>query len=1385
MHNPFYFVLRRIVLILSLFVPPGFLSASNYYWVGGAGDWSDYANHWATTSGGNVFHVQEPTPFDNVYFDANSFSSSGQDVSITATLFTCNNMDWTGVTNHPVFSGSASTGQMEIYGSFTLDTGMTWSHYGMMHFRSASAGNTIKSAGHHLNYILLDGTGGSWTLQDSLRVYSLSVAAGTLYSNNNYINVNDISIAGNAYLGTSVIDFSSTWSVNSATVIDADSTIINTTSGGSFMGGNHIYHDLNLLSAGNFTINHDNQFDKVVALCNFLTINDDNVFDTLYCNGPLQYLFLAAGHTQTIIDTISVNGSCAGLVSFKSTSPGIQAILSKASGNVLMNYMMMQDINATGGANFTANNSIVVSNVTGWTIPAVPVQNLYWVGGTGNWNDPSHWSTTSGGTGGSCLPTFYDNVFFDANSFSNSGDDVTINVPTAYCVNMDWTGALHNPVFNANGSVEIHGSLTLIDSMTVHGGNFNFLSALPSNTITSAGNQLSGVWDNNTGNFSLLDSLNTQSLGINSGTFYSNDHVIRAGSMVLLGNSYLGTSSIYYSSTWSANPSVIVDADSTIIYCTSGGNFTGGSHIYHDVFFNSSSSTIDGNNQFEKVSGPTVMFNINGNNIFDTLYCNNPGQFIILEYGKTQTIVDTIIGGGTCAGLTSLKSSMAGSQATISKASGNVTMDYLLMQDIDGTGGANFTANNSVVVSNVTGWTIPATSGQNLFWVGGAGNWNDPLHWSTTSGGPGGSCLPTMFDNVYFDANSFSTSGDDVDINVSTAYCVDMDWTGALHHPVLSGNGSVEIHGSLTLIDSMTVAGNSANFNFESTTAATITTAGNMLQGVTIAGSGIFTLQDSLHVYNLSVINGTFNSNDQYISVMMFNTSSTTYLGTSVIDLVGNWTAYSFATIDADSTIINAQGIGTFNGGNHIYHYLNFTGNSGGTISDNNHFDKVLGPSGNFTIDDNNNFDTLYFNNPGQTVMLEAGTTQTINNSLQANATGGFPISLTSSSPGLQSTISMPAGDTVCLNYIYMQDQNATGGGIFYAGIYSSNITNNTGWQFTSCVQPISDVWPGDANYDLITDNADILNIGLAYGEIGFLRPGASLTYVAQPCMDWPSQFQNGVNTKHADTDGNGVVNMNDTLAVSLNYGIPHPPRLAAPDSTLINVPDLYFQFPAGPYVAGSWIDVDVNLGTVANPANGIYGLSFSVNYPSAMIVPNTLQVFYNNSWLTSPGNLIHLEKDFYSSSKIDLGFSRINHLDVSGNGIVVKLHFQLAANASGPFMLSFSGITADDAAGNPVQLNPLPGTITVGINDQLPFRDVSLFPNPSYDVVTLDAGSHELKEGSSIELLDLSGRVVMTIPAENKKQVKLDVSDLPEGTYIIRAEFSDGSVMMHKLIRQ
>ena len=140
--------------------------------------------------------------------------------------------------------------------------------------------------------------------------------------------------------------------------------------------------------------------------------------------------------------------------------------LNKANGNVTINYVRLQNVTATGGATFTANNVTDFGNNNGWTINHPPSQNLYWVGNGGNWTDAYHWSLTSGGTGGSCIPCPYDNVYFDTHSFGDGGQTVNID-QEAYCKSMNWTGAASSSTFTGSHGLNIYGSLILNSSMNI------------------------------------------------------------------------------------------------------------------------------------------------------------------------------------------------------------------------------------------------------------------------------------------------------------------------------------------------------------------------------------------------------------------------------------------------------------------------------------------------------------------------------------------------------------------------------------------------------------------------------------------------------------------------------------------------------------------------------------------------------------------------------------------------------------------------------------------------------------------------------------------------------------------------------------------------------
>jgi hypothetical protein len=1413
--------MKRFLLFI-FFATPFSLLGSNYYWVGNSGNWNDYANHWATTSGGAVFYSQQPTATDNVYFDSNSFSSNGNTVSASSTTMYCKNMDWSGINHTATFSGSQVV--LNIFGSFTLSTNLTWTFTGQLNFKATTLGNTITSAGNSLMMVTFNGIGGTWVLQDSLNCFRPTITNGTLYSNNQNMTCSGIIVGPGAnagiHLGTSqiLINGNNGWDASpSPTQVFADSATFTysggPSSGGQFSGGDHSYH--RLIFYNNSWIMDNNTFHKVEIFSPIASINyySSNTFDSLYLRTPGQEFLFPAGITQTIVNVFEANTSCTSPSYIHSTQNWSQAFISKSSGTVTLDYMQMVDILASGGANFTATNT-AATNVSGWNVIAPANQSMYWIGGAGNWNDPSHWSHTSGGPAGSCIPTQLDNIYFDANSFTGNGDTVKLNVGYGNCTNMDWTGVTGNPVFDfsqSTGGMNIYGNLKLVPAMSLAGSSyFDFKATTIGHTITSGGQHIQSLeFHGHLGSWYLQDSLDCYQIYTYAGTLYTNNNEISicvfdvsgwAGEGIHMGTSVVNfTGSTSYQ--WNANSSpIVVDAASASFIFHFEPNFyaasfIGGNNAYGHVDFSELTyANIHGSNTFRRLDGPTKDFPILGTTTVDSLYLNNIGYNFIID--GWVTVNNVISGSGNCNAYLGINSYNPGT-AYIHKASGIVNMDYLNLTDITADGGATFNSLNSNVVSNVSGWNFSTTNiSGNRYWIGGTGNWNDPSHWSTTSGGTGGACLPSSNDSVFFDANSFTGTNQSVTITTVNVQFKNMDWTGATGSPeFIATSASLDDFGSLTLIPAMTLTGGS--FTFRATSAGqTITSGGQDFSEMNFDGAGgIWTLSDSLNGGVMKLYNGKLISASHAIDcagIEFVGSLPSIDLGTSdVIIETLDWIVSNIpGAVNCDSATFTLNGtfMQEFVGGNHTYKKVDFNGSADCTISDNNIFHEVSGPSGDLTIYGDNTFDTLSLRNPGHTFTLQYNHTQTINNSFTAIASGGNQLTMNSSMSGQTSFISMPAGDTVCLNNIIMQDQHAIGGGAFYAGINSSDMGgNNSGWTFNSCNPVISDVWPGDANYDLVVDVTDILNIGIAYNETGFARPSASTNFVAQPCMDWSTQFLNGTNVKHADCDGSGTVNSNDVTAVSLNYGQNHPARLR-PDSVLVSGPDLYFQFPPS-ILAGTYINVDVELGTVSQPATSVYGTAFTINYPSAMIVPGTLTVSYSGSWLVAAGNNVHLEKDFYAQDKIDLGFSRMNHSNVNGYGKIATLTFQVAPLANGPMQFSFSGITIVNNTGAIIPANTLIGNSTVtgvtGQPENYSGNEISIYPNPSGGEFRIDLGNEKLDQGIPIEINSISGNEVAVIPASQERIFRMDLSGLSDGIYFIRMTLEDGTIVVRKAIME
>ncbi|MEI6766977.1 MAG: T9SS type A sorting domain-containing protein [Bacteroidota bacterium] len=1129
-----------------------------YYWVNGTGSWTDPTHlHWALSSGGTPYNMV-PVAGNDVRFDINSFTGAGQTVTMDNNA-ACKSMDWTGAKFNPTLQCVPANNNLEIYGSLTLIPAMNFSFSGYVYFKSTSTGNTITSAGKSFSRdVYFNGAGGGWTLQDNLTIsnsYSLSLNAGTLNSNNMTINCGYLysqpcpATARTLTLGSSTVNiyysmnfYNELFTFNSGT-----STIKLTNSGASLSGssctGVYRKFDFNNVeftnSAGTASISYDQSYGRFLfnnmTFTSHANINGNNKFTNLNLASGKTYTF-EASRKDTITGILTANGGCGNNIVIKSNSTGTQFTLTKDGGTIDVNYVSLQDSKTAGTATFNANSSTVISNVSGWNITLPPGTNAdyYWFGGSGNWSDASHWSLdavpprTANPAG--CIPGSTNNVFFDASSDLSAGYTVTMDVSTAACKNMDWTGAEFNPTFQcvpANNNLEIYGSLTLIPAMNFSfSGYVYFKSSNTGNTITSAGKSFSrDVYLNGAGGgWTLQDNLtisNSYSLSLNAGTLNSNTMTINCGYLysqpcpatartLNLGSS---TVSIYYSMNFYNELFTFNSGTSTIKLTNSGASLSGSSctGVYRKIDFNNveftsiaGTASISYDQSYGRFSFNNVTFpshaNINGNNKFVNLNLAS-GKTYTFEASRKDTITGILTANGTCGNNIVIKSNSPGTQFTLTKNGGTIDVNYVSLQDSKTAGTATFNANSSIALSNVSGWNITSSSGTNadFFWIGGNGSWSDPTHWSTVSGNSAFSsgCIPGSGNNVFFDANSDNSAGYTVTMDVPTGACNNMNWTGAEYNPTFQcvpANNNLEIYGSLTLIPAMNFSFSGYVYFKSSNTGNTITSAGKTFsRDIYFNGAGGgWTLQDNLTIsnsYSLSLNSGTLNSNNMIINCgYLYSqpcpaTARVLNLGSSTVNIYYSMNFYNeLFTFNSGTSTIKLTNSGASISGSSctgVYRKIDFNNieftNISGTASIS--YDQSYGRfsfnnvsfSSHANINGNNKFVNLVFS-AGKTYTFEAGRKDTINGTWTLPGGSGNILVLKTNSPGLQVTIYKPS---LCVlgDWMNITDINVTGGAQYYCGPPAhSSIANSPGWHLAtsnSLWLGYSTNWNDPANWDL------------------------------------------------------------------------------------------------------------------------------------------------------------------------------------------------------------------------------------------------------------------------------------------------------------------------------
>jgi len=204
-------------------------------------------------------------------------------------------------------------------------------------------------------------------------------------------------------------------------------------------------------------------------------------------------------------------------------------------------------------------------------------------------------------------------------------------------------------------------------------------------------------------------------------------------------------------------------------------------------------------------------------------------------------------------------------------------------------------------------------------------------------------------------------------------------------------------------------------------------------------------------------------------------------------------------------------------------------------------------------------------------------------------------------------------------------------------------------------------VWPGDANKDLEANHYDIMTIGLNFGMEGPARDSVSNRWIGHFANNWSTYQLDGTNNKHGDCNGDGVINFEDTVAVSKNFAFSHYEQPGSKGNTW----KVSFALEETTAKAVGKRKGKVQLGPLdKNTKSSIYAIGYEIEIigDDSKINYNSIQIGYENSWFSAgkADNTIEFVKVDEEKSKIFFGLAKNDQSDITGDGEIAEIQFEV-----------------------------------------------------------------------------------------------------------------------------
>ncbi|KXK38349.1 MAG: cellulosome anchoring protein cohesin subunit [Bacteroidetes bacterium OLB9] len=344
-------------------------------------------------------------------------------------------------------------------------------------------------------------------------------------------------------------------------------------------------------------------------------------------------------------------------------------------------------------------------------------------------------------------------------------------------------------------------------------------------------------------------------------------------------------------------------------------------------------------------------------------------------------------------------------------------------------------------------------------------------------------------------------------------------------------------------------------------------------------------------------------------------------------------------------------------------------------------------------------------------------------------------------------------------------------------------------------------VWAGDMNGDGRVSVTDLLALGRFIGISGNSRDQQQYPIrTGESADDWKWIQPSGLNVKHLDADGDGIISEADAQSIHDYYSNIHQ---LVPEEVLAIKDYPFYLIPSSTEVdSGDLLEIDILIGDNNFPVADLYGLAFGININPEMIDSASMFVEYGkNSWFTTGSPSMEMTKQPSDGvihtaltkvlSIVEDEIEGIKPVGSSGFGQIGRLVFIVEDEIEGirsdadytTLRVRTNGIQIESAEGKKYQLPDTYTDIKVRRKktEPVPSEDkLIVYPNPAKDRVILHFNGRNHIKGYT--LFDQMGAIIKSVDELDQQTAAINTSALADGVYFIKAVTSQG-VITKKLV--